>query len=154
MKTRGSSYLLKYYDLWFLRKKYSGCNSSLGQFSGGSRRAVFLGAICPRDNYVDKKSSKKQFYLGAIIFGVIFWEQLSGDNHLVGSYPEGNVPRFAIVLRGICPERVQLSGGQFSSGAIIWGSIILGAIIQRAIVRRSNYLEELFLRSNCLDTIV
>ena len=39
----------------------------------------------------------------------------------MGSYPGGNVPRFAIVLRGICPERVQLSGGQFSSGAIIWG---------------------------------
>ena len=74
MKTRGSNYRLKYYDFWFLGKKYIGCNLSLGQFSWG---AVFLGVICPRGNYVDDKSSERQFFLGAILR-----EILSGGNYL------------------------------------------------------------------------
>ena len=49
-----------------LGKKYIGCNLSLRQFSW---RADFLGAICSRGNYVDGKSSERQFSLSAISRG-------------------------------------------------------------------------------------
>ena len=56
-----------------LGKKYIGCNLSLRQFSWGED---FLGAICSRGNYVDDKSSERQFSLSAISRGY-FRGQLS-----------------------------------------------------------------------------
>ena len=77
-KTRGSNYQLKYCNFWFLGKKYLECNLPLGQFSCW---AVFLGAICPRGNYVGNKSSERQFFSGAISRAI-----LSGGNYLWGNY--------------------------------------------------------------------
>ena len=105
MKTRGSNYRLKYYDLWFLGKKYIRCNLSLVQFSWG---VVFLGAICPRGNYVEDKSSERQFSSGAISTGI-----LSGGNYLWSNSPGAIIRRQS--------SRGYLSGGQYSSGAIILG---------------------------------
>ena len=90
-----------YYDFWFLGKKYIGCNFSLGQFSWG---AVFLGAICPRGNYVDDKSSERQFSSRAISK-----EILPGSNYLWSN----------------CPGAIIQD--QSSRGAIILGTIILGS---------------------------
>ena len=105
MKTTGSNYRLKYYDFWFLGKKYNGCNLSLGQFSWG---ATFLEAICLRGNYLDDKSSKKQFSLGPISRGI-----LSGGNCLWSNCPGAII--WGQLFSG------QLFTGQYSSGIIILG---------------------------------
>ena len=73
--------MIKVLQFLILGGKYIGSNLFLVQISWG---AVFLGTICPRGNYVDNKSSEKQFlqgqfpggyFQGAIIFGVIIQEQ-------------------------------------------------------------------------------
>ena len=129
MKTGGSNCRLKYYDFWFLGKKYIACNLSLGQFYWG---AVFLTAICPRSNYVDDKSSERQSSSGAVsrgilsggnnleaitkeasIHGAIFLGgNYSGGNCLVVNYLVGKFPRGQL-CGGNNP------GGQFSLGAIV-----------------------------------
>ena len=107
MKTRGSNYRLKYYDIWFLGQKYVGCNLFLGEFSLG---AVFLGAICPRGNYVDEKSSERQFSSGAISRGT-----LSGDNYLWSNCP-------GAINQGQS-SRGQLSGGDVPLGQLSGGQL-------------------------------
>ena len=99
MKPRGSNYRLKYYNFWFLREKYIGCNLSLRQFSLG---ADFLGTICPRGNYVDDKSFERQFSAKEISRGI-----LPGGNYLQGKYFRGQF------------SGGQLSEGKFSSGTIV-----------------------------------
>ena len=94
--------------------------------------ADFLGAICPRGNYVGDKSSESQFSSGAISRGI-----MSGGNYLwgncLGAIIQGQLSSVAIVrgaivwgeifLGGNCPRGQlsggQLSGGQFSSRAIV-----------------------------------
>ena len=79
----------------------------------------------PRGNYVDNKSSEKQFSLGEISRGI-----LSGGNYLWGNFP-GAIIRGAIIQGAISGEQFsrrqlsegQLSGRQFSSGAIVWTSL-------------------------------
>ena len=97
-KTRGRNHQLKYYDFWFLGKKYICCNLLLGPFSWGT---VFLSAICPRANYVGNKSSKRPFSSRAISRGI-----LSGDSYLWGKCPgaiiQGAIAQEASFLRGNC----------------------------------------------------
>ena len=100
-------------------KNISGVIYPWDHFPGG---AVFLEANFPLGNYVDDKSSERQFSSGAISRGI-----LSGGNYLWincpgaiirvqssrGNYLEGNIPRgqlpgvqfssAAIILRGNCP---------------------------------------------------
>ena len=72
--------------------------------------AVFLGAICPRGNYVENKSSERQFSSGAISREILSGgNYLPGSNHPGGNYQGGNIPL-----------------GQLSSEAIIQGPIFLG----------------------------
>ena len=92
----------------------------MGQFSCW---AVFLGAICPRGNYVGDKSFEREFSLGAISRGI-----LSGGNYLWGNCP-------VAIIQG------QLSTGQFSSGAIILGGNCAGGNCPRG-----NYLGDNFPR--------
>ena len=73
------NYRLKYYDFLSLEKKYLACNLSLEQFSWG---AVFLRAICQSGNYVDGKSSERQFSSWVISRGI-----LSRCNYLRGNFP-------------------------------------------------------------------
>ena len=121
-------------------KKYIGCNFSLGQFSWG---AVFLGVIYPRGNYVDDKSSERQFSSGAISK-----EILSGSNYLWSNCPgaiiqdqssRGTIILGTIILGSNYPwgnfYQEQLSGGQSSRGAIVRGTIIWGQFSSEAIVR-------------------
>ena len=68
--------------------------------------ADFLGIICPRGNYVEDKSSKRQFSSGEISRGI-----LGGRKHFWGNCPE------AIIRRQL--SRGQLFAGQFSSREII-----------------------------------
>ena len=122
MKTRGSSYRLKYYDFWFLGKKYIGCNLSLGQFSWG---AVFLEAICPRGIFADNKSSEREFFSGAISRGL-----LSRGNYLwsncLGAIIQGrNIPRGQLSGGG-----GQLSGDNFPDIALYNGHRSLKYYIQ------------------------
>ena len=93
MKITGSNIRLKYCDFWFLGKKYIGCNLSLGQFFWG---AAFLGAICPRVNYVDDKSSERQFSSGAFSSGILseanyLWSNCPGANHTGGNFSRGQL---------------------------------------------------------------
>ena len=127
MKRRRSKYRLKYYNFWFLGKKYIGCNLSLGQFSLG---AVFLGTICPRGNYVDNKSSERQFSSGTISRGI-----LSGSNCLSSNC-------LGAIIRG------QSSKGQLSGGNIPREQLSSVEIFQGAIVRGV-----IFLGDNCPDTV-
>ena len=131
-----------YYDFWFLGKKHIGCNFSLGQFSWG---VVFLGAICPRGNYVDDKSSERQFSSRAISK-----EILPGSNYLWSNCPGAIIQDQS--------SREQLSWGQLSSGAIIREAIFirsncLGGNHPGGNCPGDNYLEAIFLGSNCTDTI-
>ena len=99
-----------------------------------------------------KKSSERQFSLGAISRGI-----LAGGNYLWSNYP-------GPIIRGQS-SRGQLSARQYSSGAIIIiiipgrlsgggqlssGAIIRGrAIIQGAIAREAIILGAIFLGGNC-----
>ena len=109
-------------------KKYIGCNFSLGQFSWG---AVFLGVIYPRGNYVDDKSSERQFSSGAISK-----EILSGSNYLWSNCPgaiiqdqssRGTIILGTIILGSNYPwgnfYQEQLSGGQSSRGQLSGGQL-------------------------------
>ena len=150
MRIRGSNYRLKYYDFLFMGKKYTGCNLSMGQFSWG---AVFCGAICPRGNSVDDKSSERQFSSGAISRGI-----LSGGNYLwsnclgaiiLGKSSRGHLSRRqyysgAIILRGICPGH-NYPGGNFPCGQSFSGATDQGTIIQGAIFLRGNFPDIEFL---------
>ena len=85
-----------------------------------SSKIVFLGAICPRGNYIGDKSSEKQFFSGvisrgiggqgAIIFRVIVCKQWSRENYPGGNFPRGQFSSGAIVLGGSC------SGGNCPGG--------------------------------------
>ena len=152
MKTRGSNYRLKYYDFWFLGKKYIGCIYPWDNFPGGSfpRGHLFKGQLC-----------RGQIIRKTIFLGSISREILSGGNFLwsncLGAIIRRQSSRGTIFLGGNYP-RGQLSGeqlsrgkfprGQLSSGAINLEAIIQGIIIQGAIVRGA-----IFLEGNCPDTI-
>ena len=100
----------------------------MAQFSCGT---VFPGTICARGNYVGDKLStqfRREYCPGAIIFGVIIWEQLSRGNHSGGNYPVGQFSLGSIIPGGNCPGgncpgAVFLGGnyprGQFSSWPIV-----------------------------------
>ena len=98
--------------------------------------AVFVGAICPRGNYVDEKSSERQFSSEAISRGI-----LSGGNYLWTNC-------LGAIIRGLS-SRDQLSGGggaiilgsNFPHGAIFRGVNPMGAIIHGAIVWGVIFLE-------------
>ena len=142
MKTRGSNYRLKYYDFWFLGKKYIGCIYSWDDFPGGSfsRDHLFKGQLC-RQQIIRKTN-----FLGSISRGI-----LSGGNFLWSNCPGaiicGQSSRGTIFLGGNYP-RGQLSGGNFPRGQLSSGVINLEAIIQGIIIQGA-----IFLEGNCPDTI-
>ena len=97
-------------------KNISGVIYPWDHFPGG---AVFLEANFPLGNYVDDKSSERQFSSGAIFTGILS----------AGSYLCSNCP--GAIIRGQS-SRGQLSRGNIPQGqlfseAIVWGTIILGA---------------------------
>ena len=132
------------------------CSTNLNHKEGKQEEKTIV-TICPRVNYVGYKSSKRNFFLGAIsrgfcqgaiiIFGVIFREQKSGSNYLGGGalFLGGNCPRGKLSPEGNYP-REQLYGLQSSRGQLSGWNLIFtkvnkgGATVIPAILDVKDYI--------------